>query len=51
MRIQIDQNGDMKFVICGESIAEDEMGVVTKWDDDRKVVIITAFQWEITDYG
>ena len=46
---QIDQNGDMKFVICGESIAEDEMGVVTKWDDDRKVVIITAFQWDITD--
>lgn len=47
---QIDRNGDLKFVIYGESVAHDEMGVVTKWDDNLRVVIITAFQLEITDY-
>ncbi len=47
---QIDRIGDLKFVIYGESVAEDEMCVVTKWDDDNKVVVITAFQLEITDY-
>ncbi|MEK7830222.1 MAG: DUF4258 domain-containing protein [Acidobacteriota bacterium] len=47
---QIDRNGDLKFVIYGESVAKDEMGVITKWDDDRRVVVITAFQLEITDY-
>jgi len=47
---QIDRTGDMKFVIYGESIAEDEIGVITKWDDNLRVVVITAFQLEITDY-
>ena len=47
---QIDRNGDLKFIIFGESIAKDEIGVVTKWDANLRVVVITAFQLEITDY-
>lgn len=40
----------MKYVIYGNSLAGDEMGVIARWDSNRNVVIITAFQLEISDY-
>lgn len=40
----------IKYVLWGDTIAGDEMGLVARWDDANNVFVITAFRLTIEDY-
>ncbi len=40
----------VKYVIYGASLADDEMGLIARWDDRDGVVVITAYRLAIDDY-
>jgi len=42
--------GEVKYVIYGDTLADDEVAVVARWDESRNVVVITIFRLRITDY-
>lgn len=39
-----------KYVIYGETLGEDEMGLIARWDDQHSIVIITVFRLQVDDY-
>jgi hypothetical protein len=40
----------MKYVIYGDTMMGDEIGLVARWDDQDDVVVITTFRLKIDDY-
>ena len=40
----------VKYVIYGDSLAEDEMGLIARWDDVDAVAIITAYRLGVENY-
>ncbi|MFN0110653.1 MAG: DUF4258 domain-containing protein [Blastocatellia bacterium] len=40
----------LKYIIYGDSLFNDEIAVVARWDDESKVVVITVFRLRIDDY-
>lgn len=44
------QHQQLKYVIYGDSLSNDEVAVIARWDDDSKVVVITVFRLQVDDY-
>lgn len=40
----------MKYVIYGDTMMGDEIGLVARWGDQDNVVVITTFRLKIDDY-
>jgi len=40
----------VKYVIYGDSVAGDEMGLIARWDDQAGMVVITVYLLGVDDY-